>query len=276
MNASNPNHAPDPASGQQQTRRVETTSETLADLAGILDQYLADLQAGGMPDRARLLAEHPGLTTQLAQALDGLEFIHRSSAAAPAAPARLGDFRIVREVGRGGMGVVYEAEQLSLRRRVAVKVLRFGAVADEMAMQRFQREAETVAHLHHTNIVPIFAIGAEAGVHYYAMQFIEGRDLAELGRRGERTVARPVPDRRQIADWGLQAAEALAHAHARGVIHRDIKPSNLILDPDGRIWLTDFGLARRARRCDAQPHGRAAGHAALHEPGAGARLEGSD
>lgn len=246
MNAGKSSSAPDPERGQKQTRRVEAASETLADLAGILDLYLADLQAGRNPDRARLLEKHPGLATHLARALDGLEFIHRSSGGPATAPARLGDFRIVREVGRGGMGVVYEAEQVSLRRRVAVKVLRFGAVADEMAMQRFQREAETVALLHHTNIVPIFAIGAEAGVHYYAMQFIEGRDLAELARRdGGAGGAESPLEPRQIADWGLQAAEALAHAHRRGVIHRDIKPSNLILDHDGRIWLTDFGLARR-------------------------------
>lgn len=246
MKSDHPSAAPDPAGGQNPTRRVGTASGTLADLAGILDEYLAQLQAGRNPDRARLLAEHPGLATPLAQALDGLEFIHRSATAGPGMPSQLGDFRLLREVGRGGMGVVYEAEQVSLRRRVAVKVLRFGPVADAVAMQRFQREAETVAHLHHTNIVPIFAIGAEAGVHYYAMQFIEGRDLAGLARRDPGAGGPSAPlETRRIADWGLQAAEALAHAHRRGVIHRDIKPSNLILDHDGRIWLTDFGLARR-------------------------------
>lgn len=233
--------------------------EGLAELAPLLDQYLADLEAGKRPDRARLVAAHPELATQLEPALDGLDFIHRAKNPSEQAPLQLGDFRLIREVGRGGMGVVYEAEQISLRRRVAVKVLRFGAVADETAMQRFQREAETVAHLHHTNIVPIYAIGADEGVRYYAMQFIEGRDLAELVRGGSGPAATVAPAEaradeptgpgqvtpRNIAEWGLQAAEALAHAHQRGVIHRDIKPSNLILDRDGRIWLTDFGLARR-------------------------------
>ena len=108
-------------------------------------------------------------------------------------------------------------------------------------MQRFQREAETVARLHHTNIVPIFAVGSEHGVHYYAMQFIEGRSLAEVLAEGR--PARPASD---VAAWGLQAAEALAHAHRRGVIHRDVKPSNLLLDAEGVVWLTDFGLAKRA------------------------------
>lgn len=224
---------------------MEPADSSAAALARVLDEYLTELQAGKHPDRAAVLARHPSLAPDLEQALDGLEFVQRAASEA-VPPARLGDFRILREVGRGGMGVVYEAEQISLRRRVAVKVLRFGAVADETALQRFQREAETVAHLHHTNIVPIFAIGAEDGVRYYAMQFIEGRDLADLVRRSAAGPAGAAPlAPRQIADWGLQAAEALAHAHQRGVIHRDIKPSNLILDHEGRIWLTDFGLARR-------------------------------
>ena len=92
----------------------------------------------------------------------------------------LGDFHIIREVGRGGMGVVYEAEQLSLRRRVALKVLPFAAAADPRQLQRFKSEAQATALLHHTNIVPVHAVGAERGVHYYAMQFIDGRTLADV------------------------------------------------------------------------------------------------
>ena len=138
------------------------------------------------------------------------------------------------------MGAVFEAEQLSLGRRVALKVLRFGGVADREAIERFRREAETVAKLHHTNIVPIFAVGSEQGVNYYAMQFIEGRSLADVLADRSETIG---PS--HVAQWGLQAAEALAHAHQRGVIHRDVKPSNLLLDREGRLWLTDFGLARR-------------------------------
>ena len=92
----------------------------------------------------------------------------------------LGDYRIVREVGRGGMGVVYEAVQLSLNRRVALKVLPFAAVADERQLQRFRVEAQAAALLHHTNIVPVYAVGCERGVHYYAMQFIEGETLARV------------------------------------------------------------------------------------------------
>ena len=139
--------------------------------------------------------------------------------------------------------MVYEARQVSLNRRVALKVLRFGVVADREAMGRFQREAETVAHLHHTNIVPIFARGNQHGVSYYAMQFIEGTSLAAVMQESQQS-GKPL-GAVEVARWGLQAAEAMVHAHQRGVIHRDIKPSNLLLDPDGRIWLTDFGLAKR-------------------------------
>ena len=107
------------------------------ELVAILDQYLADLQAGKQPDRARLLADHPELASQLTDCLTGLEFIHRTAQPGSDAPAQLGEFRIVREVGRGGMGVVYEAEQLSLKGKVALKVLRFGVSTDEQVMQCF-------------------------------------------------------------------------------------------------------------------------------------------
>lgn len=229
-----------------------TSDETAApegppsELVAILDQFIEDLQAGRRPDRARLLAEHPALATHLEACLAGIEFVHGATAAEPGddQPALLGEFRIVRELGRGGMGVVYEAEQQSLRRRVALKVLRFGVVADPEAMQRFQREAETVARLHHTNIVPIFAVGCERGVHFYAMQLIDGRSLADV--QAEAQNVNRVLAAEEVARWGLQAAEALWHAHHRGVIHRDIKPSNLLLDREGIVWLTDFGLAKRA------------------------------
>ena len=220
--------------------RSMPNDDSASQLANILDQFLADLQAGRDPDRKKLLEEHPELATELKGCFSGIEFIHRASLPLPASgvPTQLGDFRIVQEVGRGGMGVVYEAEQISLKRRVALKVLRYGAAADTEAMQRFQREAETVAALHHTNIVPIFAIGSEHGVNYYAMQFIEGLSLSDELKGGGCALMK-------VADWGLQAADALAYAHAKGVVHRDIKPSNLILDPDGQLWLTDFGLAKR-------------------------------
>lgn len=199
-------------------------------------------------------------------------------AALPQIQGALGDFRLIRELGRGGMGVVYEAEQISLSRRVAVKVLPLAGIMDERQLQRFKNEAISAAALKHPNIVTVYFVGCDRGVHYYAMQFIEGRTLADLvfdlqerersdhklsdvGPRGEMPAA-PAFDTdsfggstqvslsphddffRQIARFGIQAAEALGHAHDCGVIHRDIKPSNLLINASGQLWVTDFGLAR--------------------------------
>ncbi len=190
-------------------------SGSALELASILERYMDELQAGKAPSREELLRAHPEVADRLESCLAGIDFIHRAanptartgSAAGGGEPLLLGDFRIVREVGRGGMGVVYEAEQLSLKRRVALKVLRFGVVDDQDALSRFQREAETVAKLHHTNIVPIFAVGSENNVSYYAMQFIEGRSLADVF---EQAISQEkLPTYQAVAQWGLQAAEAL-------------------------------------------------------------------
>ena len=138
--------------------------DSAAELASILDRYMADLQAGSAPDRRQLLRRLiPSWPRSSRRAWPASSSSTERPAPRRKTPATLGEFRIIRELGRGGMGVVYEAEQTSLRRQVALKVLRFGVVADEDAMNRFRREAETVARLHHTNIVPIFAVGCERG-----------------------------------------------------------------------------------------------------------------
>ncbi len=234
---------------------------------------------------------------------------------------RLGDFRVLRVIGRGGMGVVYEAEQESLGRRVALKVMSGHRLSDPNQLVRFAREAKAAARLHHTNIVPVFGVGQEEGVHYYVMQFIHGQGLdavlSELRRLEEAheppavtrearpgevsaadvarsliagrfsglggltandslsltegTCESPASDSldfavasgtsslvlsgksayaRSVARIGLQAAEGLAYAHEQGILHRDIKPSNLLLDAQGIVWITDFGLAKAASDSD--------------------------
>ncbi len=244
----------------------------------LLEDYLSRLRRGEKPTIEEYAAAHPELAgdiRDLFPALSAMEEIKGSSAAEDAPPERIGDFRIVREAGRGGMGVVYEAIQESLGRRVALKVLPRELLGDLKGLERFRREARAAARLHHTNIVPVFGVGEEKGIHYYAMQFIEGRSLdriLEEARRargggppifpslggsskevqatandGRGSSGTNSPERRHhraVARVGLQVAEALAYAHAQGILHRDIKPSNLLLDAVGTVWITDFGLAK--------------------------------
>lgn len=185
----------------------------------------------------------------------------------------LRDYEVVREIGRGGMGIVYEARQASLARRVALKVLPAAASLRRELVERFRREALAAARLHHTNIVQVHGVGESDGQHFYVMQYIEGKSLAEFcacrmahpaglynseyDECGEPTsplsaADRPLEPFRAVGrDWlrfvarvGLQAGEALAYAHAQGVLHRDVKPGNLLVDRQGRVWITDFGLAK--------------------------------
>ena len=156
-----------------------------------VQEYMAALQTGRKPDRAAFLTRHAEIAPALSECLAGLDLLHTAGPklrdSAPSAtlgtepPAALGDFRIVREIGRGGMGVVYEAVQLSLGRHVALKVLPFAAALDSRQLQRFKNEAQAAAHLHHQHIVPVYAVGTDRGVHFYAMQMIEGRNLAAVG-----------------------------------------------------------------------------------------------
>ena len=137
------------------------------------------------------------------------------------------------------MGVVYRAKQILLKRPVALKVLRY-AVTGKQSTKRFEREAELVATLDHPHIVPVHAFGQHESLNFFAMQLIDGQSLAQwnVDNLDQRD---PVA----IAKWVAQVARALAHAHQRDVVHRDVKPSNLLKDQDDKIWLTDFGLARR-------------------------------
>lgn len=300
-------------------------------LDGLLEEFSDQLALGEPVDVEAYVGQHPERADALRRLLPVIQVLgNLDRSAVPLTPTtrtevdtsaglgELGDYRILREIGHGGMGIVYEAVQISLSRRVALKVLPFAAALDPKQLQRFKNESHAAAQLHHTNIVPVFGVGCARGVHYYAMQYIEGQTLAALiselrqlagrdpvqaktpaapirpsvsgaaepagkavleqtgpylpevspTRAGETTLGLPLTGSserslkspgffRAVAQLGIQAAEALEHAHQLGVVHRDIKPANLLLETgsqftftagkDGsessRLWITDFGLA---------------------------------
>jgi WD40 repeat protein/serine/threonine protein kinase len=255
--------------------------------AALLVEELIDKLQAGEADVEAFLAAHPEHTETLQRLLPALRVLAdlsnsqeeecRSGASDLAPLGELGDFHLIREVGRGGMGVVYEAEQISLHRRVALKMLPLAAALETRQLQRFRNEAVAAASLHHEHIIPVHAVGCERGIHFYVMQFVEGCTLAELIRALQPEEDQPAPDPaatqdfrtdgqsptlalaglstecsqprgrtyyRRVAEWMVQAAEALEHAHGLGIVHRDIKPGNLLLDQAGKLWVGDFGLAR--------------------------------
>jgi serine/threonine protein kinase len=232
-----------------------------AALFEILGPYLEAFESGEAPDREEFLARHPDHREQLEACLASLDALHAAGGRASTSLTgeTLGDFEVGPEIGRGGMGVVYEARQASLDRPVALKVLLSPALLDPARLRRFQTEALAAAHLQHPHIVPVHAVGCEGGVHFYAMQRIAGMTLAQVigALRGGADPPFPAPVRalvgdgtvsdrtyvRAVARLGAHAAEALEHAHRRGIVHRDVKPGNLILDDRGHVFVADFGLA---------------------------------
>jgi len=159
----------------------------------------------------------------------------------PFSPRQFGDYELLEEIARGGMGVVYKARQVSLDRLVAVKMILCGQFAGKETFQRFQIEAEAAARLQHPNIVAIHEIGEQDGQPYFSMDYVAGPNLAQINaQRGA-----PSADLRQAATWVRTIAEAVHHAHQHGILHRDLKPANILVDQDGQVRITDFGLARR-------------------------------
>ena len=271
------------------------TAESVTDLKlyDLLEEFIKLLRSGqGVPVRefAKRFPEHAERITADFPALLMAEGIKPRVAVSPAATEGsnsqesvelLAGYRVIRQIGQGGMGIVYEAEHPRLSRRLAVKVLP-GHKRNKNLVERFRREAEAASRLNHPNIVPVFDFGEHNGVPYIAMPLVEGRSLDQLleeyrlvNRSSAETACSaglltmvtntpwnqtgkasgqsldfpgsligPEADFRKLAALGAEVAEALAHAHEHGTIHRDIKPGNLILDKEGKIWVTDFGLAK--------------------------------
>lgn len=217
-------------------------------LEDIQDEILDALHGGEPIDRAAIVAQNPEHADALRRFFDLVAVIETPAEPKPAEPSRLGEFEIIREIGRGGMGVVYEARQVSLNRKVALKVLPPAMRSDRRLLTRFQREAEAAARLRHPNIVPVYSIGESAGAPFFAMELVEGRSLAEIIKLRKAGDDAGLPKagadyRRWAVSTVARIADALDYAHGRGILHRDVKPGNILIEADGTPRLTDFGLA---------------------------------
>src|SRR5262249_44203698 len=214
--------------------------------------YLQAAEAGAAPERAAWLAKYPDLRAELEQFL-----ADRSAFRAAAAPVEqltlplrdtpvdgpvkvryFGDYELLQEIARGGMGVVFKARQVSLNRLVAVKMILAGQLAGEADVRRFKTEAEAAANLDHPNILPIYEVGEHEGQHYFSMKLVEGSSLADAIR--SKTL-----DPRNAVELLAKVARAVHFAYQRGILHRDLKPANVLIDSAGAPYVTDFGLARR-------------------------------
>lgn len=245
-----PHDRPDPSapagSGSDPTVRLDR-------LGAALDAFLAH-QDAGRPDDAAFLARHadlrdilePMLAADPAGAEDPPEEDPRSTVDQTPQPGHcLGDYRILREVGRGGMGIVFEAEQISLGRRVALKLLHGHLTASRRAIRRFRTEAAAAARLQHPGIVPIHEVGEWRGRHYFTMEFLHGAPLHEVMQRPRLGVRNDCSRPAEAAELVARVADALQHAHDHGMVHRDVKPQNIMVGPDGSVRLLDFGLVKQ-------------------------------
>jgi len=219
--------------------------------ANLLDDYLARLQAGERPDREDLLRARPDLASALKclDALEGLASVNTidhgggadttpdADSTLGALPCSFGEYELLSEISRGGMGVVYKARQKSLDRIVAIKMILSNRMASPEHVRRFHVEARAAARLRHSNIVQIHDVNHLHGQHYFAMQYIEGESLAQRLARG------PIDPTTAVRILAA-VARAVDHLHQQNIVHRDLKPSNILLDAEEHPYVTDFGLAK--------------------------------
>ncbi len=225
-------------------------------LAEVLSQMADDVAIGRPVDFESICASHPDLAKDLkrlwgavlvadvaAVASDQLPAVDQDEAISRRwrkleLPATIGDYQLLAEIGRGGMGVVFRARQISLDREVAVKMILRGRLASDIDLSRFLAEASSTARLQHPNIVPVYEVGDIEGRPFFSMKFIDGETL------GDKLADGPLPER-EAAQLLAVIALAIGFAHSQGVMHRDLKPTNIIIDSAGTPMVSDFGLAKR-------------------------------
>lgn len=217
-------------------------------VATLVDEYLEAFRQGEAPSVEEFAASHPECCEELLELLptmmemEGVSQTATRTARDVAAsyPEQLGGYRLLERLGHGGMGTVFRAEHVALKREVAIKILFPSWSADERHCEAFEKESRVIAALHHTNIVEVFGAGHEGGFRYYVMSLVKGKGVSPAAVRE----AFPgMPYHQAVAKVGSQAARALAYAHSQGVLHRDVKPGNLLLDAEGVLYVGDFGLA---------------------------------
>ncbi len=228
-------------------------------LDAVIATYMLAVEAGNVPNRQELLDQHPehaealraffadldrmdrvASPLRLADGLEETSVVGGGGYAALATIRYFGDYELLEEIARGGMGIVYKARQESLNRIVALKMILAGSFASSRDVQRFRSEAEAAANLDHPHIVPIYEIGEHEGHQYFSMKFVEGTSLAK----------HPRTDPRGEVEGMIAVIRAVHHAHQRGVLHRDLKPSNVLVDSKGTRLVADFGLAKRLADVD--------------------------